>query len=162
MGDTSWYKEVSIPAMLRQARSTYGKAMRSALEQCGYDDIPLNGLYIIGGLALDDDQLPLRELVKQLGITKQGAGQLVDALVMRGYVSRTVDANDRRQLIVALTERGRAAAEVQGHARDRIDAELLNRVSDADVLATRRTLAALIMMQHEGDGGRSVNGELTL
>lgn len=149
MDELPWYEEVSIPAMLRQARYTYGNAMRAALEEADYDDIPANGLYIIGGLALEDEQLPLRELVKQLGITKQGAGQLVDALVMRGYVSRTVDANDRRQLIVALTERGRAAAEVQSQARNRIDAELLKRVGGADVLATRRTLAALIVMRHE-------------
>jgi DNA-binding MarR family transcriptional regulator len=149
MDDAPWYEQVSVPALLRHARNTYGKAMRSVLEQAGYDDIPANGLYIIGGLALEDEQLPLRELVKQLGITKQGAGQLVDALVMRGYLSRTVDENDRRQLILSLTERGRAAAEVQSQARERIDAELLERVGSADVLAARRTLGALIEMRNE-------------
>jgi DNA-binding MarR family transcriptional regulator len=149
MDDAPWYEQVSVPALLRHARNTYGKAMRSALEEAGYDDIPANGLYIIGGLALEDEQLPLRELVKQLGITKQGAGQLVDALVMRGYLSRTVDENDRRQLILSLTERGRAAAEVQSQARERIDAELLERVGSADVLAARRTLGALIEMRNE-------------
>src|SRR5690348_15442589 len=98
MEHTPWFDETSIPALLRQARRTYGKAMRSALEEAGYDDIPANGLYIIGGLALDNEMLPLRELIKQLGITKQGAGQLVDTLVTRGYLARSIDENDRRQL----------------------------------------------------------------
>jgi DNA-binding MarR family transcriptional regulator len=149
MEESLWFEEVSIPALLRHARYTYGKAMRAALEQAGYDDIPANGLYIIGGLALDDERIPLRQLVKQLGITKQGAGQLVDTLVMRGYLSRMADENDRRQLIVTLTERGRAAAEVQNDARQAIDAELIERVGEDDVHAARRVLGALIEMRRD-------------
>lgn len=149
MEDSPWYDEIAIPALLRHARNTYGKAMRAALEEAGYDDIPANGLYIIGGLALDNERIPLRELVKQLGITKQGAGQLVDALVMRGYLSRTVSETDRRQLTVALTERGRAAADVQREARERIDAELVACVGQADVAAARRALGALVEMRRE-------------
>ncbi len=146
MEHTPWYDQISIPALLRHARHTYGKAMRSALEEAGYDDIPANGLYVIGGLALDGD-VPLGRLVKQLGISKQGAGQLVDTLVMRGYLSRMVDDNDRRQLVVALTDRGRAAAEIQGRARDRVDAELVARVGEEDVRAARRSLGVLIDLQ---------------
>jgi DNA-binding MarR family transcriptional regulator len=149
MDESPWFEEVSIPALLRHARYTYGKAMRAALEQAGYEDIPANGLYIIGGLALDDDRIPLRELVKQLGITKQGAGQLVDTLVMRGYLSRSADENDRRQLIVTLTERGRAAAEVQNGARQAIDAELVGRVGEDDLHAARRVLGALVEMRQK-------------
>jgi DNA-binding MarR family transcriptional regulator len=67
---------------------------------------------------------------------------------MRGYLSRAVDENDRRQLIVTLTERGRAA-EVQNKARERIDADLVERVGGDDVHATRRALAALIDMRRE-------------
>jgi DNA-binding MarR family transcriptional regulator len=149
MEESPWYDEVVIPALLRHARHTYGKAMRAALEQAGYDDIPGNGLYIIGGLALDRERIPLRQLVKQLGITKQGAGQLVDTLVMRGYLSRTVDENDRRQLNVTLTPRGQAAAEVQSAAREAIDAELIDRVGEDDIRAARRVLGTLIEMRRE-------------
>lgn len=152
MDETPWFEQVSLPVLLRHARATYGTAMREALEQAGYDDIPGNGLYIIGGLALEDRDIPLRQLVKELGITKQGAGQLVDSLVTRGYLSRSVDENDRRQLIVALTDRGRAAAEVQRQAREKIDRALLACVGDADVLAARRTLAVLIGMRNEAAG----------
>ncbi|HEX3422562.1 MAG TPA: MarR family transcriptional regulator [Sphingomicrobium sp.] len=149
MEQEPWYNDVVFPALLRHARTTYGKAMRAALEEAGFDDIPGNGLYIIGGLALEDREVPLRQLVRELGITKQGAGQLVDALVMRGYLSRTVDENDRRQLIVMLTERGRAAAKVQAQVRERIDAQLAERVGESDVKAARRALGALIDMRRE-------------
>lgn len=149
MDNSPWYDEVVLPALLRHARTTYGKAMRAALDEAGFDDIPGNGLYIIGGLAIENRDVPLRKLVRELGITKQGAGQLVDALVMRGYLSRAVDEADRRQLIVTLTDRGRAAAKVQGEVRERIDAELLERVGADDVKAAKRTLGALIDMRRE-------------
>jgi DNA-binding MarR family transcriptional regulator len=139
-----WYDIVSLPALLRHARATYGGAMRRALDEAGYDDIPGNGLYIIGGLALGEGGVPIGQLVHDLGISKQGAGQLVDTLVLRGYLARTVDETDRRQLIVTLTERGRAAAATQATAREAIDAELASTVGEDHVGATRRTLATLI------------------
>jgi len=136
--------DLVMPALLRHARTTYGIAMRQALAEAGYDDIPRNGLYVIGGLALGAGGIPLGQLVKELRVSKQAAGQLVDALVLRGYLERTMDAEDRRKLTVTLTERGRAAAATQAVAREKIDAELLARVGQEDVNRTRRTLAALI------------------
>ncbi len=118
--------------------------MRRALDAAGYDDIPKNGLYVIGGLALGAGGVPLGQLIKELGVSKQGAGQLVDTLVLRGYLNRTVDADDRRKLTVTLTERGRAAAATQAAARETIDAELTSCVGPEAVSCTRRTLAVLI------------------
>jgi DNA-binding MarR family transcriptional regulator len=148
-----WYEEVAMPVLLRHGRATYGAAMRRALDQAGYDDIPANGLYVIGGLALDREDIPLGQLIKELRVSKQAAGQLVDTLVTRGYLERAVDKNDRRKLTVTLTERGRAAATTQAAAREKIDAELIASVGADDVSRTRRTLAVLIDIgrQEEGD-----------
>ena len=152
--DTPWYDQIVIPALLRHARTTYGKAMRAALAAAGYDDIPRNGLYVIGGLAMGAGGVPLGQLVRELGVSKQAAGQLIDTLVLRGYLERTVDDDDRRKLNVALTVRGQAAAAAQAAARKAIDAELLARVGAEDVACTRRTLAALIDIGHADEGER--------
>jgi DNA-binding MarR family transcriptional regulator len=139
-----WFEEASMPALLRHARVTYGSAMRRALEKAGFDDVPKNGLYVIGGLAWGNGEIPLGQLIKEMRVSKQAAGQLVDSLVLRGYLARTVDPEDRRKLTVNLTERGRAAASTQAAVREEIDAELLACVGREDVSRTRRTLAALI------------------
>jgi DNA-binding MarR family transcriptional regulator len=125
--------------------------MRTALAEQGYDDIPKNGLYVIGGLAMDAGGVPLSQLVTELGVTKQAAGQLVDALVLRGYLDRTVDPEDRRKLTVALTPRGQAAAETQAAARERVDAELLSRVGEECVSQLRKALGALCVIGQEQD-----------
>jgi DNA-binding MarR family transcriptional regulator len=143
-------EELVMPALLRHARVTYGAAMRRALIKAGYDDIPRNGLYIIGGLALGAGEAPLAQLIKELRTSKQAAGLLVDTLVARGYLRRAVDQHDRRKLTVALTERGEAAAVVQATARKKIDTELLAKVGPEDIARTRRTLAALIDLNTQG------------
>jgi len=134
--------------------------MRRALDAAGYDDIPKNGLYVIGGLALGAEDVPLGQLIKELQISKQAAGQLVDTLVSRGYLERAVDDQDRRKLTITLTERGRAAAVVQTRARETIDAELDTRVGRDDVSQMRRALAALIEIGKERDDARETGAEL--
>jgi DNA-binding MarR family transcriptional regulator len=147
-----WYLEIGIPVLLRHARTAYGAAMRKALAEAGYDDIPGNGLYVIGGLALGVPDIPLGQLIKELRISKQVAGQLVDTLVTRGYLERTMDKDDRRKLTIALTERGKAAAATQRAAREKVDAELLACVGQDDINRTRRTLAVLCDMGKEALG----------
>lgn len=142
--ESPWYETVSIPALLRHARTTYGVAMRQALEEAGYGDIPKNGLYVVGGLALGAGDAPLSVLIRDLRISKQAAGQLVDALVARGYLQRAADPQDRRRQIVTLTARGHAAAAAQAGASQRIDALLAERVGANGVLKLRQMLAVLV------------------
>lgn len=146
MNDTNppRHHDIVMPALLRHARTTYGGAMRRALDRAGFDDIPANGLYVIGGLALGAGDVPLSALIQDLRISKQAAGQLVDTLVMRGYLERQVDPDDRRRLVLRLTERGAQAAAVQGKARETVDSRLAARVSADDIAAARRVLSALI------------------
>jgi DNA-binding MarR family transcriptional regulator len=146
------YEDVVLPALLRHARNTYGAAMRRALEEGGYDDVPGNGLYVIGGLAMGAGGVPLGQLIRELRISKQAAGQLVDTLVTRGYLERAVDPQDRRKLTVTLSERGRAAAAVQAAAREKVDAALMAMVGADDIQRARRTLAALIDIGRQWDG----------
>jgi DNA-binding MarR family transcriptional regulator len=134
--------DAGLPALLRAARATYGTAIREALSQAGYDDVPRNGIYVIAAIA--GTGAPLSQIIKQLGVSKQAAGQLVDTLVSRGYLDRSVDPEDRRRLTVTLSERGAAAAAVSRSAVERIDTELTRRVGPDYIAHTRTTLLALI------------------
>jgi DNA-binding MarR family transcriptional regulator len=83
-------------------------------------------------------------VIEALHVSKQAAGQLVDTLVARGYLERTVDPEDRRRLVVHLTERGVAAAEASHDAVEQVDRRLVEAVGEDVVSATRRGLVALI------------------
>lgn len=144
--DAPYWTQVVFPALLRHARTTYGQAMRKALAAIGCDDMPRNGLYVIGALAMGE--APLSQIIDELGVSKQAAGQLVDTLVLRGYLERRTDPDDRRRLTVTLTERGKAAAEAQAAARGAIDAELIERIGAEKLMHAREALGTLIDMRH--------------
>ena len=134
--------EIVLPALLRAARGTYGAAIRDALAEAGCEDLPRNGSFVVG--AISRTGAPLAHVSRELGVSKQAAGQLVDTLVVRGYLDRSADPDDRRRMTVSLTERGQLAAAAGRSAVERIDAELVERVGEEYLAHTRATLAALI------------------
>jgi DNA-binding MarR family transcriptional regulator len=115
--------------------------IRASLAAAAYDDVPRNGVFVIGAIARTD--APLSTIIEALGTSKQAAGQLVDTLVARRYLDRTIDPADRRRLRVSLTERGEGAAAVIRTAVERVDVALLARVGPERLAHTRTTLAAL-------------------
>jgi DNA-binding MarR family transcriptional regulator len=139
--------ELPLAALLRAARATLGRAIRSALEAAGYDDLPANGPYVMSATSVAG--VPLAAIIERLGLSKQAAGHLVDLLVLRGYLDRQVDPEDRRRLVVLPTDRGRAAAQVIREAADLLEADLVAAVGDAALRTTRRTLAFLATL--DGD-----------
>jgi DNA-binding MarR family transcriptional regulator len=131
-----------LPALLRGARSVFGAAIRRQLADAGCDDLPPNGPYVLG--AITRGGAPLRAVIQQMGVSKQTAGQLVDTLVVRGYLHREADPEDRRRLVVRLTERGERAGAVIRTAVEALEAQLSEMVGPERAAHTRQTLAALI------------------
>lgn len=139
--DALWWQSVTMSALLRAAFRAYGDVVRTAVQEAGFDDLPRNGAYVLGATARN--ALTMQQLPSALGVTKQAFSQLVDALVTRGYVERRPDPDDRRRLLLALTDRGEAAAELIADCAARTEATLRESVDAADVATTRRVLAAM-------------------
>ena len=134
-----------IPALLRWARGTYGNSIRVELARGGYDDLPPNGAFVIGGMA--NVGLSAADLINGLSVTKQAASQLIDTLVLRGYLTREVDPEDRRRLTIHLTERGAGAAGAVGAGVASVDEELAAMISPAELAGLRTGLTALVVIK---------------
>jgi len=89
---------------MRAARGSYAEAIRRHLAAEEIDDLPRNGAFVLSGLANGDDSVV--EMIRGLGVTKQAASQLIDTLVLRGYLTRSVNPEDRRRMTIDLTDRG--------------------------------------------------------
>jgi DNA-binding MarR family transcriptional regulator len=142
-----FFERMAIVGLLRTARRAYRDAIRDALADGGFDDVPRNGAYVLG--RVHDDNSALGDLARGLGISKQAVSQLIDTMVMRGYVERTPAADDRRRMILTLTPRGTAAATVSWQAAVRTDEELQRRLTADGVAALRSGLIALCEMSLE-------------
>lgn len=76
-----------------------------SLRERGWDDVrPAFGPVL---LAVRDTSTSTTALAQQMGMTKQAASKLIDAMVAAGYVQRGNDADDARHRPVILTPRGR-------------------------------------------------------
>jgi DNA-binding MarR family transcriptional regulator len=140
--DTVAVERWPLPALLRAARAVFARAVREALDEAGLDDLPPNGPYVVAAVA--GRPAALSSVIRQLGVSKQAAGQLVDTLVVRGYLHRETDPADRRRLVVGLTARGEAAALVVGGAVAAIETRLEARAGSRPVWQARQVLAALV------------------
>jgi DNA-binding MarR family transcriptional regulator len=130
----------SIPELMRLARGSYKRAIDAEYAARGIDDVPNPGGYVIAYLANGEESIP--EMIEGLGIRKREFNNLVDSLVLRGYITRQTDP-DAGRVSFALTERGRAAAEAIFEGGRVVDEELERRLSAAELAGLRRGLAAL-------------------
>lgn len=140
-----WYEDLVLPVLLHEGRKTYARAIRDSFAAEGFDDIPKLGPRLLGGIQRFGGQPG--DIAKDFGISKQAASKLVDALVVRGYLDRSVDPDDRRRMKLALTERGVAAAKASWAATDRVDRELEQAVGAKAVAQMRKTLGFLVALR---------------
>lgn len=84
------------------------------------------------------------ELARLLGVTKQAASQHVRSFVAQGYGVSEPSPDDRRERVVRLTARGRAARAAAIDFADSVEAELVAAVGPAAVRGLRRTLAHVV------------------
>ncbi|WP_129338321.1 MarR family winged helix-turn-helix transcriptional regulator [Cellulomonas endophytica] len=100
---------------LVRAQRDLGTAVRQGV------DVPHAGVTIVRMLARQG-AVPLAEVATALGVDLSVASRQVAALVDDGLAERTVDPEDRRARLVALTPAGeRVHARIEGELRRRTD-----------------------------------------
>jgi DNA-binding MarR family transcriptional regulator len=140
-----------IPVLLRAARGAYRHTIAAMLAAAEFDDLPRNGPFVLGGMANHGGSAV--EMIKGLGVTRQAASQLIDTLVVRGYLARQINTDDRRRMDIELTERGRAAAAVVRAAVENVDRQLTASLSATELAGLRAGLAALATIRASQDEG---------
>ncbi|MBS1882739.1 MAG: MarR family transcriptional regulator [Actinobacteria bacterium] len=147
-GDERWYAELVLPVLLAEGRATYGRAIRKGYAEAGFDDIPSLGPRLLGGIRRFGGSVgSVGDVARDFGVSKQAASKLIDTLVVRGYVERGTDPEDRRRLTLELTERGREAADIGWEATERVDRALERAVGADAVTQMRETVGALVALE---------------
>ena len=144
--------QAEIPTLLRLARGGYGNTISCCLARAGFDDLPRNGPFLLSRLAAGAGSVA--GLIRGLGVSRQAASQLVDTMVLRGYLIRAVSAGDRRRITIELTDRGRAAATEIAAATRQVDDELAQLLSPGELVGLRAGLLALGKIRERTDHDR--------
>jgi len=92
---------------------------------------------------IESEQTTLGDVARRLMVTPAVVTGLIDRLERRGYVRRVNSTDDRRRVLLALTDEGRAAAEsVSSSLREEI-ASALSSFSPTELEQLDRSLAKL-------------------
>jgi DNA-binding MarR family transcriptional regulator len=66
-----------------------------------------------------------------LSVSKAAVSQTLGTLEKKGYVERAIDRDNRRKIVITLTDSGRAALEHSNDALDSFIVSLINRFGEA-------------------------------
>ena len=92
----------------------------------------------------EEEGLTQRELSARVGVMEPTTFAALKAMAQRGYVTRRRNPQSRKEMQVFLTPQGRALQAKLVPLAEEVNDVALRGVGAADVVATRRTLLALI------------------
>ena len=106
--------------------------------------IPLRWYDALVHLEETPDGLRMNELAERILYSKSGFTRVVDRLEDAGLVQRVRPDNDRRSILVVLTDQGRTIMEqARQHHRHAIDQHFSRHLADTDIKALTRALEKL-------------------
>jgi DNA-binding MarR family transcriptional regulator len=128
--------------LLALTRQSWIGQMTSRLEGLGYADYRRSDAAALRMLWLGP--LPVGRLGETLGVTRQAARKVADALEQRGYATTERDSRDTRQLNVTLTQFGRDYALAIILVIAELNREVAARVSPDQLAAADAVLRAAL------------------
>jgi DNA-binding MarR family transcriptional regulator len=106
--------------------------------------LPVRWYDVLVHLVDTPDGLRMNELAEQILYSKSGFTRVVDRMEEAGLVRRVRPENDRRSILVVLTDSGRETMErARRHHRHWIDQHFSQHLSDTDVKALTRAFEKL-------------------
>ncbi|MGZ0152176.1 MarR family winged helix-turn-helix transcriptional regulator [Kribbella sp. WER1] len=130
-----------IGILLLLADQEFVRELREQLAAQGYEDQGRSDGFVFRTLA--DGPTTITRLAERLEITKQGAGQIADDMVRRGYVERRPDPTDARARLLHLTDRGHATLSAARRFHRDYERRLRKRLGDDAVDALRDVLTEM-------------------
>ena len=114
----------------------------------GWPDVRPGYGYVL--LAARGHASSITTISQALGVTKQAASQVVDAMVGSGYLSREPDPTDARTKVVLLTERGHQLLAVVEEIYAELEAGWAEVIGARSVARIRADLTRVLLAQHGG------------
>ena len=110
-------------------------------------------------VARSGSPLRMSEIAHRIEVVPHSATTVIASLEAKGLVVREIDFEDRRSILVRLTEPGRHLVTALGRDRDAAAVELFGRLPRADRLELLQRLALLVAAKGEPEESARPGGE---
>jgi DNA-binding MarR family transcriptional regulator len=106
--------------------------------------IPMRWYDVLIHLEEEPDGLRMKDLAERILYSKSGFTNVVDRMEKEGFVKRVRPENDRRSILVVLTDAGREKMEkARRRHREGLDEHFSRHLADSDVKALTRAFEKL-------------------
>jgi DNA-binding MarR family transcriptional regulator len=122
--------------------------LHDRLAQRGYIDVKRSFGFVL--LAARDAPTSVGDVAALMGMTKQAASKLIDAMVAAGYVDRRSGAVDGRQRPVFLTRRGRSLLAAVEEIYVELEGEWAASIGQSNVDRLRIDITRAVTMRGKG------------
>jgi len=134
--------QMTLGDNLQRACRRWKQLMTRGLKRYGYGDVRPSFAPVLMPLA-QEDGLPVGELGRRVGLSKQAMTETVRLMEKRQLVRTCRDEHDSRVVRVHLAPRGKAFPLVAGEVLAEIDHLLRTAVGEPELAALERALQAL-------------------
>lgn len=146
--DSSSQPGSDLGILLLVAYQGFVHGLHTVMAQHGHDDLGSSDGVVFR--LLGAEPRTVSDLASRLGISKQGAAQIVEDMERRGYVVRRPDPADRRARLVELSDRGADALAVARRFHRETENRLVRAHGRQAVEELRAVLRALADQAPEG------------
>ncbi len=142
MDDMTASRKPDFGILLLLADQEFVRELRASMAAQGIDEQGHSDGFVFRTLGAAP--MTISALAERLGISKQGAGQIVDDMERRGLVVRRPDPTDGRARLLHLSERGEAALAAARKFHQSYERRLRKTHGDAAIDAVREVLSAMV------------------
>ena len=132
-----------INAFLVEAFNRILRREQRALRQGAWSELSLSELHVLEAIGMSAWERSMKDVAESLEVTTGTKTVAICTLERKGYVARRRDTQDKRRVLLSLTDRGRQA--FQWHAQFHHDmvAAIVSHLSEQETAALVRALAAV-------------------
>jgi DNA-binding MarR family transcriptional regulator len=134
--------EPDLAILLVAANRCLDDRLVTAVRDTGARDMRPAFGFVIRAVAAEEPTVG--RLAKMLGVSRQAASKVADEMVVRGYLLRGPDPDDRRRTRLRLSAKGRRVRERAAAESDAIEAELRAAAGERAVRGLRAALMAFV------------------
>ncbi len=124
------------------AGSSANEYLLASIRKSGHPQLRISHGYVFQ--LLIGRPMTIGEIAEGLGVTQQAASKSVTELSGLGYVTLTVDSDDKRVKRVALSDLGQDAVAAARAARRKLQRKLAAELGESSMLQAHRCLVALL------------------
>mgnify|MGYP001217572797 CR=1 FL=1 len=146
----------SLPMLLMYSREVVMRRIRPHLRNHGLTDQQWR---VLRALA-EEEQLELLVLGQRCLIRPPSLSRIVSALIERGLVRRVVHPEDRRRVLISLTDKGRMLFEEVSHGSALIYEQLSRDIGEETLEEIYRVLINLIEVLEEGESASAPDEDI--